>query len=148
LQTAAKLFSSICLAGCEKPQDKQDPFLNLVICCDIDAQDHNGAIHQLANRAIQSKVPLITSKALLSEIDNDFFKSSLDSLNKLIASKAGEWDFYLEGELVLCIPKDYPFTIEQLLGKNAKTDLKKAAHWSKVLEGPTGKAKVSDLTKL
>lgn len=145
LNRAGNVFAAIWLQGdFQAAQPKL--VLNLVMCCDLDSEDYNGAIHNLIVKAIHSKVPLIAPKSLLSRIDDEEgARSEFLSLATTIAKNADEWDFYTLSEFVFCFPKNYPYSMEKLFNCHCFT---KVTHWSEAFEGPQRRVGAQDLNNL
>jgi ankyrin repeat protein len=126
---------------------KPVPVLNMVFLCDIDCHDENGAISGRIGVAFKEEIPFITTKSLISGSDfNSDFRFGLQVRYLTILKSHLQWNIYKKGELLLFIPKSYPFNVEELgfdfSPENQITNI------SDVFEGPTKKTKIEDFIHL
>src|ERR1700722_7362097 len=134
LMIAETLYDTISLL----PKQKKEPVLNVVYLCDMDCEDHNGAIVGRIDHLLKEKVPFIVTKSLLNltDLENEKKKDLKEQNQLAIYNKHHKWIIYKKGEFVVFIPKSYPFSVEKLRfnlsPENLITDL------VDIFEGPTG----------
>jgi ankyrin repeat protein len=126
---------------------KVEPFLNLIFFCDIDVRDHNSAISGEICQALKDEVPFVASKALLSGSGLDEnVANPRESIKRDVLQNYDKWNIYQKGDLVVFIPKTYPFKASELgmdFSNNGKVhDI------VNIFDGPTRRNSVDDFKEL
>jgi hypothetical protein len=90
--------------------------LKIGVFCDLDCNDHNGAVLRLIQDAFISKLPFITTRSLMcgAELDDPKHEWSyllVSALEHIIVNSLDQWDVYQqfhqdrEGEYLVFLPK-------------------------------------------
>lgn len=126
-----------------KLPDENKPIIKFALLCNFDSRDHNGAIGSRIPFLIDEKTAFIASKSLIcgSDLKSDS-QGKEKEWQKAILGCLAEWQIYIKGELVVFLPANYPYSVEQLgfdLPKQNRDEIVK-----QIFEGPRRGVKIED----